>query len=224
MRLLLLPTLIQILAGGLLFFFFRRRVRWKDQRSLRLAALSAIFISLILYSAAIVTTQATGAQIATCLLLVFLVYAPTISLLISQEAASILPAEVERQAEVAWTWRVRRRLLFGSEVRRRRLWQRKRRRLPQHSTDPILRLELLELSIGLGEYGEALYHAHALDELLPTGEIHAYALHRMAHVLAERQQRLGAAQPTLHRLIRLYPISEHRDDAERLIRLFEEAH
>ena len=87
----------------------------------------------------------------------------------------------------------------------------------------MLRLELLELSMGLGEYGEALFHAHALDEFLPRGETHAFVLLRAAQILAEKQQRLAAAQPVLHRLIRLYPVSVHRDEADRLIRLFEQA-
>lgn len=221
---LLIPTVIQVAAGTTLWILFRRNPQWHKQRPVRFGALLAIFISLIVYTAAAVGAGATMAVTAVCLIVVLLAHFPITSQLIAHEAASILPEEVGREAEVAWNWRVRRRLLFGSESRRRRLWLRKRRQLPLRSTDPVLRLELLELSIGLGEFGEALFHAHALDELLPTGEIHAFALHRMAHVIAERQQRLAAAQPTLHRLVRLYPISTHRDDAERLIRLFEEAH
>jgi len=221
---LIAPTLVQLLAGAGLYLFFRRRSSRPDHPAVRRAALSAIFASLILYLAAVLAIPASGSAILGCLTLVILVHAPTISLLISREAATILPEEVEREAAVAGTWRVRRRLLFGSEPRRRRLWNRKRRRAQQASTDPILRLELMALSIGLGEFQEALFHAHALDELLPRGDLHAHVLQRTAYVLAERQQRLAAAQPVLHRIVRLYPVSEHRDEAERLIRLYEEAH
>ncbi len=223
MSALLIPTAIQIVVGGTLYYF-RKSSIWGQMRQVRFAALTAVFVSLVVYIALVVGAGTSVGLTAACLVLVFAVQFPIISHLILQEISAILPAEVEREAEVAWNWRVRRRLLFGSETRRRRLWLRKRKLLPQRSIDPVLRLELLELCVGLGEYGEALYHAHALDELLPTGETHAFALHRMAHILAERQQRLAAAQPTLHRLIRLYPVSAHRDEADRLIRLFEEAH
>ncbi len=220
---LLIPTAIQVVVGGSLYLL-RKRPIWEQMRQVRYAALMAVFVSLVVYVAAVAGAGASLGWLVTCLTLVLAIHFPIVSQLILLEVSAILPAEVEREAEVAWNWRVRRRLLFGSESRRRRLWARKRRQLPQRSTDPVLRLELLELCIGLGEYGEGIYHAHALDELLPTGETHAFALLRMAQVIAERQQRLAAAQPTLHRLIRLYPVSVHRDEADRLIRLYEEAH
>ena len=101
--------------------------------------------------------------------------------------------------------RIHRRLLFGNETRRRRLWSRKRRQLAEMSAearqrlDAILRLELLELSLSLGEYEEALYHAHALDEILPTGETHAHTLFRQAHIIAEKQLRLALGQVLRYR-------------------------
>lgn len=217
---LLIPTAVNFLAGGTLYLLFRSRPGWRRRRPLRAAALSAIFVSLTIYAAIAIDGSADLAATAACVLIVVGGYLPVVAHLLSQELPEITP---EPDPALSLSWRVRRRLLFGGEARRRRLWTRKRRQLPHRSTDPMLRLELLELSLGLGEFGEALFHAHALDEILPTGETHAFALHRQAHILAERQQRLAEAQPTLHRLIRLYPTSEHREDAERLIRLFETA-
>jgi len=217
---LLLPTAVNFLAGGTLFLLFRAHPVWRLRRPLRAAALSSIFISLTIYAAFAIDGTASVAATAACVLIVIGGYLPVVAHLLTHEIAAP-PPEVD--PALSLTWRVRRRLLFGGENRRRRLWTRKRRQLPQKSTDALLRLELLELSLGLGEFGEALFHAHALDEILPTGETHAFALHRQAHIIAERQQRLAEAQPTLHRLLRLYPTSEHRQDAERLIRLYETA-
>ena len=219
----LIPTLIQVALGASLAIAFRRRPEWRQVRAVRLGTLVAILCSLVVYSAALLGAGGTLGSALSCLLLVLIAYLPTVCHLITHEAAVILPEEVDREAEVVWTWRVRRRLLFGNEGRRRRLWRQKRDRLEGLPTDPVLRLELLELSMGLGEYGEALFHAHALDEFLPRGETHAFVLLRAAQILAEKQQRLAAAQPVLHRLIRLYPVSVHRDEADRLIRLFEQA-
>jgi hypothetical protein len=216
---LLLPTAVNFLAGGSLYLMFRSHPTWRSCRPLRAAALSSIFVALAIFAASAIDGSTSLSVTAACVLVVVGGYLPVVGHLLTHEAL-VQPEETE--ITLTWIWGVRRRLLFGSESRRRRVWARKRRRLSYHSVDPLLRLELMELSLGLGELGEALYHAHALDELLPTGETHAFALHRLAHIIAERQQRLAEAQPTLHRLIRLYPNSEHRANADRLIRLFQE--
>ncbi len=217
---LLIPTAVNFLAGGTIYLFFRSHPNWRRHRLIRATVLSAIFVALTIYAAFAIDGSASIAATAACVMIVVGGYLPVVGHILTHELAIIAP---EPDLSLAWTWRVRRRLLFGGDTRRRRVWARKRRLLRHRSMDPLLRLELLELSLGLGEWGEALYHAHALDEFLPSGEIHAFTLHRQAHIIAECQQRLAEAQPTLHRLIRLYPFSEHRQDADRLIRLYEEA-
>jgi hypothetical protein len=218
---LLIPTVLNFLAGAGLYFAFRSRPSWRRSRPVRALALSTIFVSLTIYAAFAIDGNSTLTATAACVMIVVGGYLPVVGHLLTHELPS---AASEPDTGLALAWRVRRSLLFGGDGRRRRLWERKRRQLAKRSTDPLLRLELLELSLGLGEYEEALFHAHALDELLPTGETHAYALHRLAHILAERQLRLADAQPTLHRLVRLYPASSLRTDADRLIRLFQRAH
>ena len=216
---LLIPTALHFLAGGSLFLLFRSHPHWSRRRAVRALALSGIAVALTFFAASVIDGSTAIGSTAACLLIVIGGYLPVVGHLLVHEPA---PAtDHPPDLGLIWTWRLRRRLLFGGESRRRQLWMRKRRLLEHRSVDPLLRLELLELSLGLGEYGEALYHAHALDELLPTGETHAFALHRMATILAERQQRLGDAQPILHRLVRLYPASEHRHEADRLIRLYQ---
>ena len=218
---LLIPTAMNFLAGGTLYFLFRSNPTWRARRTLRVAMLSLIFIAITVYGAAAIGGSAGLASTAACVLIVLGGYLPIVGHLLTHEFPLGEP-QSDRSPSLTWRWSLRRRFLFGSDARRRGLWMRKRQLLPRRSTDPLLRLELLELSLGLGEFEDALYHAHTLDELLPRGEMHAEVLYRLAHILAERQQRLAAAQPTLHRLVRLYPSSEERRDAERLIRLYEQ--
>jgi len=223
---LLIATALQFALGGILLLLFQRNPLWRHHRVLRLVALSTIFMALTLHIAiAISVGHALGAVFASVVITI-VAHLPIAAHLVAHESALAAQSSELAHADesLSWVWSVRRRLLIGGESRRRRLWEKKRNRLPSQSVDPILRLELLELSLGLGKYGEALYHAYALDELLPKGSTHAEVIYRQAQILAELQHRLAEAQPTLHRLIRLYPRSSHRQDAERLIRLYEEAH
>lgn len=218
METLIIPTVLHTAGGIGLFLLFRAHPLWRIRRPARLAALSLTFLSLTFYSAFAIDGSASPALTALFVMITLLGHLPLVAHLLTAE---LPPLDADPEGSLAWTWRLRRRFLFGNERRRRRLWARKRRALRNRSTDPLLRLELLELCLGLGEYGEALFHAHALDEMLPRGPLHALALYRLGQVQAERQQRLADAQPALHRLLRLYPESEHRADAEHFISLHE---
>ncbi|MGE3164167.1 MAG: tol-pal system YbgF family protein [Planctomycetota bacterium] len=93
--------------------------------------------------------------------------------------------------------------------------------LGDRPTDPVLRSQLIDLYLGLGDVDGALYHAYALVELLPRGHAHGYALYRLAQILVEQRKRLDAAQPYLRRIIRLYPRSFFASYARRLVNQFE---
>ena len=222
---LLIATALQFALGGTLLLLFQRNPLWRHHRVVRLVALSTIFMALTLHIAVSISFGHALGAVFFSVVITLLAHLPIAAHLVTHESAlAAQSSELSHTDEsLSWVWSLRRRLLIGGESRRRRLWEKKRNKLPNQAVDPILRLELLELSVGLGKYGEALYHAYALDELLPKGNTHAEVIYRRAQILAELQQRLAAAQPTLHRLIRLYPQSSNRQEAERLIRLYEEA-
>ena len=103
----------------------------------------------------------------------------------------------------------------------RRLLERKLRESKRRPTDATVRRELVELYLSRGDLQGALYQGYALVEMLPFGHAHAFALYRLAQILVDHLGQLEAAQPYLHRIIRIYPRSFFASYARRLVNQYE---
>lgn len=123
----------------------------------------------------------------------------------------------EQSQGARWRKRLRRALRRGDL----RILEDKLQEVQERQTDPVLRGQLIDLYLSLGDADSASYHAYALVEMLPRGHAHGFALYRLAQILAERQKRLDAAQPYLRRIIRLYPRSFFASYARRLVNQYE---
>lgn len=126
-------------------------------------------------------------------------------------------ADPRQSHRARWQRKLRRALRRGDF----RLLEQKQKEVEARPTDANLRSQLIDLYLGLGDADGAMYHAYVMIELLPRGHAHAYALYRLSQILAERRNRLDAAQPYLRRIIRLYPRSFFASYARRLVNQYE---
>lgn len=216
------PIVACALLGALLHLILAHGNTSRSMSYLRPLLLCVIFISFTTSCALLVQRDITLPVVAASAVLILLSFLPALLQLIGDQRNSPpLLQSMGLRPRSPWGWRWRCRMVLGNEEVSRERLHRKETALKHRPIDAMLRLEVMELSLYLGELDLALYHAHTLDEMLPAGDAHAHCLWRQAHILAERQLQLADAQPVLNRLVKMYPRGSRIDHALRLIELYQ---
>ncbi|MFQ5654505.1 MAG: hypothetical protein ACE5GW_07220 [Planctomycetota bacterium] len=217
---LLMPTALSFLNGAALCFLFTSSRRLRQSVIVRAASLVYLLGCSVLYAVILAESSPLTPLAYLCVLMAVSGYLPLI-LYIGHSGfrRSLAPAIAARNRGWAGArlGRWRRRLVYGGRRRKQRLLRSKLEECARKGSNAALRLELMELHWSLGELDEAAFHAYVLDELLPRGHSHCYALYRLSQILAERRKKLEEAQPYLRRLLRLYPRSYFASYARRLV-------
>ncbi|HIA28668.1 MAG TPA: hypothetical protein EYN79_11260 [Planctomycetes bacterium] len=216
------PTVLCALLGAALHLVLSQKSGVVDRPFLRPIFLCTIFLAFTTSCALLVEREVALPVVGACTILILLSFLPAlVQLLGDQEVRAPLLKSMGLRHRSPWGWRWRCRMVLGSEEACRGRLEKKTLALTARPIDAMLRLEVMELCLFLGELELALYHAHVLDEMLPTGDAHAHCLWRQAHILAERQLLLAEAQPVLNRLVTTYPEDSRSNHARRLIELFQ---
>lgn len=223
--LLLLPTFLVFLNGALMTFAYICFERLREDPWLKLGSVAWLLMCLGAYLQQLpdgatnqaVTYWAYMAAFSGSLPVLLYVGAGAVSTVMEQLSLGSRPIDPLHTQRARWHRKLRRALRRGDL----RLLETKLTDVGDRPTDPVLRSQLIDLYLGLGDVENALYHAYALVELLPRGHAHGYALYRLAQILVEQRKRLDAAQPYLRRIIRLYPRSFFASYARRLVNQFE---